>query len=113
MALASSVAFGLLASSSSSAKAHDGGHGSAAPSGGYSGGGYGIPSYGYYGNGGHDLQPHRHTRQTPFGTRSWSGNGAHDLRPHGHTVTPYGIESYNGRRTRSYSPPTPYIYRPW
>ncbi len=81
--------------------------------GGYYGGGYGVPSYSYYGNGGHDLQPHWHTKRTPFGSFQYYGNGRHDLRPHGHTVTPYGIESYNGRRTRSYSPPTPYGYRPW
>ncbi len=102
----------------SSALAHDepglgGGYGGGGYPGGYGGGGYGVPSYGDYGNGGHDLQPHWHTKRTPFGNFQYYGNGRHDLRPHGHTVTPYGIESYNGRRTRSYSPPAPYGYRPW
>ena len=57
-----------------------------------------------------------HTKQTPFGTYTYYGVGRHDFRPHGHTETPYGITSYNGGRfsnTQSYSPPTPYIYRPW
>ena len=92
---------------------HDGGgHGGV----GYGGGGYGVPSYNYYGNGGHDAQPHWHTRQTPFGGFSYYGQGRHDFRPHGHTETPYGITSYNGgffSNTQSYSPPTPYGYLPW
>jgi hypothetical protein len=108
-------AFGL---GSASAKAHEpvpgagpafGGY----PGGGYGGGGYGVPGYSYYGNGGHDAAPHWHTKQTPFGTFQYFGTGRHDFRPHQHTVTPNGIESYNSPRTRSYSPPSPYIYRPW
>ena len=101
-------AFGIA---TPSAKAHDPGYGGGYP--GYGVPSYPVPSYPYYGNGGHDLAPHWHTRQTPFGPVQWFGNGRHDLRPHGHTVTPYGIESHNSWRTRSYSPPTPYGYRPW
>ena len=91
------------------------------PYGGY-GGGYGgngggyVPSYSYYGNAGHDYQPHGHTRQTPFGSYSYYGQGRHDFRPHPHVQTPYGITGYsNGffNSTQSYSPPTPYGYRPW
>jgi hypothetical protein len=84
--------------------------------GGYSGGGYGVPSSNYYGNGGHDFQPHWHTTQTPFGSYSYYGLGRHDFRPHDHVETPSGITSYsNGpfSNTQSYSPPAPYIYRPW
>ena len=97
-----------------------GGYGGGYPGGGYGGGyhggGYGVPSSSYYGNGGHDLQPHMHTRQTPFGSYSYYGMGQHDFRPHGHVETPYGITgSSNGRfsSTQSDSPPSPYIYRPW
>ena len=108
MALAGVLSIGGLALGGAEAKADGYGHG-----GDHHGGGYGVPSYGYYGNGGHDLQPHWHTKRTPFGNFQYFGNGRHDLRPHGHTVTPYGIESYNSRRTRSYSPPTPYGYLPW
>ena len=90
---------------------HGGGY-----AGGYSGSGYGVPSYSYYGNGGHDLAPHAHTVQTPIGSYSYYGTGAHDYRPHDHTVTPYGVTGYsNGffRSTQSYSPPAPYGYQPW
>jgi hypothetical protein len=111
--LSSVVAIGgVVGIGAASAHAHDFG-GGGGYEGGYGGGNYGVPSYGYYGNGGHDLAPHWHTRQTPYGEVRWYGNGRHDLRPHGHRVTPYGIESYNSPRTRSYSPPTPYIFRPW
>lgn len=87
--------------------------------GGYYGGGYGgyggVPGFTYYGNGGHDFQPHWHTVQTPFGGYSYFGNGAHDFAPHVHRQTPYGITGYNGGfpYTQSYSPPTPYTYMPW
>jgi len=87
--------------------------------GGYGGGGYGggVPTYNYYGNGGHDAVPHMHTTETPIGTFGWYGLGAHDFRPHNHTETPYGIQSHHDdepfTRTQSYAPPTPYIYRPW
>lgn len=125
MALAGVLATGLLAFGTTSAQAQGyggygqgyagGGYGPSYGGGGYRGG-YGVPSYNYYGNGGHDAAPHMHTKQTPFGTYSYYGVGRHDFRPHGHTETPYGITSYNGGRfsnTQSYSPPTPYIYRPW
>ncbi len=82
----------------------------------YGGGGYRVPSYSYYGNGGHDYQPHLHTRQTPFGGSSYYGLGRHDFGPHGHVQTPYGITSYSNGffgNTQSYSPPAPYIYQPW
>jgi hypothetical protein len=78
--------------------------------------GYGVPGTVYYGNGGHDYQPHWHTRQTPFGSYSYYGQGGHDFRPHAHVQTPYGVTSYsNGRfsSTQSYSPPAPYVFRPW
>jgi len=96
----------------SSAKAQGFGY----PGGGYRGGYYAVPSTTYYGNGGHDLQPHMHTRQGLFGNSSSYGLGRHDFRPHAHVETPYGITGYsNGpfRSTQSYSPPTPYGYRPW
>lgn len=99
---------------------HSGGHGGYSGGdryrGGYGGGSYVVPYRTYYGNGGHDLDPHWHTKQTPYGNYSYYGNGRHDLRPHGHVETPYGITSYSNRRfssTQSYSPPTPYGYRPW
>jgi hypothetical protein len=101
----------------SSAWAHDGVNPGGTLGGVYpGGGGHGAPGFSYYGNGGHDAAPHWHTTQTPLGSFSWFGTGAHDFRPHVHTQTPYGITSYSGgrfHRTRSYSPPTPYIYRPW
>jgi len=87
-----------------------------APSYGYGGGGYAVPTYSYYGNGGHDTQPHMHTRQTPFGSSSYYGLGRHDFRPHDHVESPYGITSYsNGRfsSTQSYAAPSPYVYRAW
>ena len=106
--LAAMLAAGaLLGFGTTSAKAQ--GYG-----GGY-GGGYAVPTNQYYGNGGHDSQPHWHTKQTPFGGYSYYGLGAHDFRPHAHVETPYGITSYsNGRysSTQSYSPPG-YTYRPW
>lgn len=83
---------------------------------GYGGYGYGVPAQVYYGNGGHDFQPHMHSVQTPIGTFGYYGLGAHDFRPHTHVETPYGITGYNGgffTNTQSYSPPSPYIFRPW
>lgn len=134
-ALAGVLATGLLALGTNPAKAqqyggygpgyYGGGYGRAygpSPYGGgygpspYGGGGYAVPSYSYYGNGGHDFQPHLHTRQTPFGTYSYYGLGRHDFRPHAHVETPYGITSFNGgyfSNTQSYSPPAPFLYRPW
>ena len=100
----------------SSARAHDNGYGGR---GGFPGGGFGggvVPGYRYYGNGGHDYQPHWHRTQTPFGSFSWYGNGAHDFRPHEHSVSPYGYRGYSGgpfHRTESFYPSTPYRYMPW
>lgn len=52
--------------------------------------------FGYYGNGNHDLVPHWHKTQTPFGSVRWYGNGLHDLMPHGHSVSPWGgVRSYS------------------
>ena len=66
-----------------------------------------YPQYAGYGNGSHDLSPHWHTTQTPFGGYSYYGNGRHDLRRHDHTVSPFGgVQSYsNGpfRSTQSYN----------
>ena len=81
-------------------------------------GGYAVPTQQYYGNGGHDLQQHMHTTQTPIGTFSWYGNGAHDLQPHEHTNSAYGgYQGYSpspfGGVTTSYYNSTPYTYMPW
>jgi hypothetical protein len=92
--------------------------------GGYYVGGYpGVGYYGggyqqYYGNGGHDFQPHWHRSTTPFGTFMWYGNGAHDLQPHEHVRSPYGgYRGYSpnpfGGVTESIYPSTPYTYMPW
>ena len=85
--------------------------------GGY-GGGDGVPTQQYYGNGGHDYQPHWHTTQTPVGSFAWYGNGAHDLQPHEHTNSAYGgYRGYSpspfGGVTTSYYNSTPYTYMPW
>ena len=37
---------------------------------------------GYFGNGGHDVTPHWHQTQTPYGPTYWYGMGSHDFRPH-------------------------------
>ena len=89
--------------------------------GGYSGGGYGGISQGgsfgsYFGNGGHDLQPHWHATQTPFGQNLWYGNGPHDLAPHQHSVTPWSYQSYSNTGagpTTSFNSPQPYYVAPW
>lgn len=88
--------------------------------GGYSGGGYASsnPGINYYGNGGHDFQPHWHTTQTPVGSFGWYGNGAHDLQAHEHTQSAYGgYQGYSpspfGGVTTSYYNSTPYTYMPW
>jgi hypothetical protein len=96
---------------------YGGGYGASYGSG-YGGGygGYNNPGFSYYGNGGHDFQPHWHTTQTPIGSIGWYGNGAHDFQPHVHTQTPFGITGYSGglfQQTQSYSPPTPYTFMPW
>jgi len=82
------------------------------------GGGYGVPTQQYYGNGGHDYQPHWHTTQTQVGSFAWYGNGAHDLQPHEHTNSTYGgYRGYSpspfGGVTTSYYNSTPYTYMPW
>lgn len=125
---------GLAGVGATQARAHDG-FGYPGGSGGYPGGvpyGPGFPggfgafpggSYGggyhqYYGNGGHDLQPHWHRSTTPFGTFSWFGNGPHDLQPHEHVRSPYGgYRGYSanpfGGVTESFYPSTPYTFMPW
>ncbi len=136
MALAGVLATGLLALGTAPAKAqgyggyYGGGYGQGYGGGGYGlgyggggygpgyGGGYSVPTQQYYGNGGHDFQPHWHTTQTPLGSFAWYGNGAHDLRPHEHTNSPYGgYRSYSpspfGGVTTSYHNSTPYVYMPW
>jgi hypothetical protein len=54
---------------------------------------------GHGGRGWHDVTPHWHKTQTPFGSYYWYGNGRHDLRPHRHSYTPWG-----GLRSYSYTP---------
>ena len=81
-------------------------------------GGYPVPPRQYYGNGGHDLQPHWHSTQTPIGSFAWYGNGAHDLQPHEHSQSGYGgYRGYSpnsfGGVTTSYYNSTPYTYMPW
>ncbi len=122
IALSSVMMIGGLVLGTPSAKAQGfgyGGYQQGHHGGGYAGGhggGYNVPSYSYYGNGGHDAAPHWHTRQGLFGRASYYGTGRHDFRPHGHVQTPYGITGYsNGlfNSTQSYSPPRPYGYQPW
>jgi len=140
-ALTGILAAGLLAFTTSPAKAQGygcgrgyGGYGqgyggySQGYGGGYYGGGYsgqgygggygGAPTTGYYGNGGHDYQPHWHTTQTPVGSFNWYGNGAHDAQAHEHTQSAYGgYRGYSpspfGGVTTSYYNSTPYTYMPW
>ena len=139
LALAGVLALGgLLGFGSTTARAHDGdgysgGYGGYAGGGygGYAGGGYGGIRRGYsgggyypggyqqyYGNGGHDTQPHWHNESTPFGSFSWYGNGPHDTQPHEHVRSPYGgYRGYTpnpfGGVTESVYPSTPYTYMPW
>jgi len=134
MALAGVLATGLLALGTTTAKAQGyggyyggggyghgyvgGGYGQGYGGGGHYRGGYGVPSQQYYGNGGHDFQPHWHTTQTPVGSFAWYGNGAHDLQAHEHTNSPYGgYRGYSpspfGGVTTSHYNSTPYIYMPW
>ena len=80
--------------------------------------GYGAPARQYYGNGGHDYQPHMHTTTGPAGTFAWYGNGAHDAQAHEHTQSAYGgYRGYSpapyGGTTTSYNSSTPYTYMPW
>ena len=101
--------------------------------GGYGGGGYGYGGYGYgaggygginqggsfgsyFGNGGHDLQPHLHATQTPYGQNLWYGNGPHDLAPHQHSITPWSYQSYSNTGagpTTSFNSPQQYYFAPW
>jgi hypothetical protein len=137
LALAGVLATGLLALGTTPAKAqgfgggyYGGGYGQSYGGGygqgygGYYGGaggygqGYGVPTRQYYGNGGHDFQPHWHTTQTPAGSFAWYGNGAHDAQPHEHTQSAYGgYRGYSpspfGGVTTSYYNSTPYTYMPW
>ena len=97
------------------------GYGYGQSGGGYSqnyGQGYGAPARQYYGNGGHDYQPHMHTTTGPAGTFAWYGNGAHDAQAHEHTQSAYGgYRGYSpapyGGTTTSYYNSTPYTYMPW
>ena len=114
IALSSVVMIGGLVLGTPSAKAQGFGYGGYQQ--GHHGGGYSVPSYSYYGNGGHDAAPHGHASQGLFGSSSYYGTGRHDFGPHGHVQTPYGVTGYsNGlfNSTQSYSPPQPYGYRPW
>lgn len=89
--LAAVVGIGALAFAGGKAEAHG-------PRGHYAG----------YGVGRHDLRPHWHRTDTPFGSVHWYGTGRHDYLPHHHRVTPYGVRSY------SYTPfgPTTSYHRP-
>lgn len=88
----------------------------------YSGYGGSPPNVGYgrfgsyYGNGGHDYQPHWHTTQTPYGPNAWYGNGPHDFVPHAHTRTPWSYQGYSntgaGPTVSHYNPQPPY-FAPW
>ena len=100
---------------------------------GYGGGGYGGYGYGggggygyggggggqfgsYFGNGGHDLQPHGHVTQTPFGQYSWYGNGPHDRVPHQHSQTPWSYQGYSNTGagpTTSFYNQQPNYFAPW
>ena len=54
------------------------------------------PNHSSFGNGRHDLTPHWHQTQTPYGSYYWYGNGLHDYLPHQHSVSPWsGIRSYS------------------
>jgi hypothetical protein len=123
LAVAGAVLAGTVGIASSSAQAQGFGYGGYGQAfvGGY-GGGYGggcaAPGYNYYGNGGHDFQPHWHTTQTPFGSFAWYGNGLHDYQPHEHSHSAYGgYQGYSpnpfGGVTTSYYPSTPYVFMPW
>jgi len=84
--------------------------------GGFGYGGY-RGQYGtYFGNGGHDYQPHWHTTQTPYGPNAWYGNGPHDFVPHEHSRTPWSYQGYSNTGagpTTSYYSPQPYYFAPW
>ena len=83
--------------------------------GGYGGGGYGQPGS-YYGNGGHDLQPHGHVTQTPYGPSTWYGTGPHDLVPHQHSRTPWSYQGFSNTGagpTTSFYNQQPTYFAPW
>jgi hypothetical protein len=71
----------------------------------------------YFGNGGHDYQPHWHVTQTPFGARAWYGNGPHDFVPHQHSYSPWSYRGYSntgaGPTTSFYPRHRQYYYAPW
>ncbi|MBA3313945.1 MAG: hypothetical protein H0T47_11765 [Planctomycetaceae bacterium] len=106
------LAFGMAAvTAPGTADAHDrfGGYG-------YGGYGYGGGFGGYYGNGGHDFQPHWHTTRSQFGSYQWFGNGPHDYAPHHHTYSPWSYEGHHVSPfgvTTSHYPRYPYYYAPW
>lgn len=84
--------------------------------GGYGYGGGWNPYGSYFGNGGHDFQPHWHITQTPFGPNIWYGNGPHDLVPHQHSHTPWSYQGYSNTEagpTTSFYSPQPYYFAPW
>jgi hypothetical protein len=117
---------GCLGVQVSSAEAQWGGDG--CPSYGYRGFGHGAGGYGvygpygsYFGNGGHDYQPHGHVTQTPYGPQGWYGNGPHDFVPHQHSYSPWSYQGYSntgaGPTTSFYNPqpynPQRYYFAPW
>ncbi len=82
--------------------------------GGYSGGNGQTSSY--FGNGGHDSQPHWHVTQTPYGPSTWYGNGPHDFVPHQHSQSPGSYQGYSNTGagpTTSFYNPQPYYFAPW
>jgi hypothetical protein len=120
--VAAVIGIGLFTLTPSSANAQWGGYGDFSGSGYGWGGGYGGQGVygggygGYYGNGGHDYQPHWHTTQTPFGQNNWYGNGPHDFVPHQHARTPWSYQGYSDTGagpTTSYYRNQPYYYAPW
>jgi hypothetical protein len=85
--------------------------------GGYGGGGYGNGGYGsYFGNGGHDFQPHGHVTQSQYGQSSWYGNGPHDFVPHQNSKTPWSYQGYSNTGsgpTTSFYNQQPNYSAPW
>ncbi len=73
--------------------------------------------HGHYGVGRHDLTPHWHQTQTPFGNVYWYGNGLHDLVPHHHSHNRWGgVRSYSYTpfgRTKSYNGYPSYYRNPY
>ena len=106
------VAMCALITFSTQAKADHYGYRGSGYGGGY---GYGQPST-YFGNRGHDLQPHMHVTQTPFSPNIWYGNGPHDLAPHQDSRTPWSYQGYSNTGagpTTSFYNQQPTYYSPW